>query len=270
MKKNAETFKWRGKLFAAGSDAKTIKSQKVLSKSGKPFITAIMYLAPYDLSGVNVCPMAGSNAAGCAEGCLNSAGHGRFSNVQKARIAKTAFFNLDPKGFIDAMSSDIERFASWAYKKGLEPVIRPNGTSDIRWERYGIIEQFPELQWYDYSKLHNRKGLPDNYHLTWSYSEATHAYAERFDAVTKTLNAAVVFKGKTLPKTFKGLPVLDGDKSDLRHLDPAGHVVGLLAKGKAKSDTSGFVVDTKETTAQKMIRWGLATAEELGVSSYAL
>ena len=121
------------------------------------------------------------------------------------------------------------------------------------------------MQFYDYSKLHNRKGLPDNYHLTWSYSEATHAYSERFAAVTATgQNAAVVFKGKTLPESFRGLPVLDGDKSDLRHLDKPGHVVGLLAKGKAKTDTSGFVVDTKETTAQKMVRWGLATWEELG------
>ena len=244
MKKNAETFKWRGKLFAAGSDAKTIKSQKVLSKNGKPFITAIMYLAPYNLSGVNVCPMAGSNAAGCAEGCLNSAGMGKFSNVQQARIAKTAWFNLDPKGFIDAMSRDIERFYTWAIKKGLEPVYRPNGTSDIRWERYGLFERFPELQFYDYSKLHNRKGLPDNYHITWSYSEATKAYAERFDAVTADgTNAAVVFRGKTLPDFFRGKPVLNGDAHDLRFLDDPHHVVGLLAKGKAKQDTSGFVVD---------------------------
>lgn len=242
MIKNAETFKWRGRLFAAGSDAKTIKSQKLVSKSGKPFITAILYLAPHKLSGSNVCPMA--EQAGCVEGCLNSAGMGKFSNVQKARIAKTAWFNLDPSGFIDAMSKDIERFANWAFKKGLEPVIRPNGTSDIRFERYGLFERFPELQFYDYTKLHNRKDLPANYHLTWSYSEANKAYAERFDAVTADgTNAAVVFRGKTLPDTFKGKPVLNGDKHDLRFLDKPNHVVGLLAKGKAKQDHSGFVVD---------------------------
>ena len=31
------------------------------------------------------------------------------------------------------------------------------------------------------------------------------------------------------------------NESDLRFLDPKGHIVGLYAKGKAKKDTSGFV-----------------------------
>jgi hypothetical protein len=54
-------------------------------------------------------------------------------------------------------------------------------------------------------------------------------------------NAAVVFQ--TLPDTFLGLQVINGDEHDLRHLDPKGVIVGLLPKGrKAKRDTSGFVV----------------------------
>jgi len=36
---------------------------------------------------------------------------------------------------------------------------------------------------------------------------------------------------------------VDGDDSDIRHIDPQGVVVALYAKGKAKKDTSGFVVD---------------------------
>lgn len=232
--------KWRGKLLACGGDAKTVKSQKL--GTDKTYVTGIMYLAPHKLSGVNVCPMA--EQAGCVEGCLNSAGMGKFSNVQKARIAKTAWFNLDPKGFIDALARDVDRFASWAIRKGLTPVIRPNGTSDIRFERYGIIERFPELQWYDYTKLHNRKGLPDNYSLTWSYSQASKAYSERLASVIKSgMNAAAVFRDK-LPEAFKGFPVIDGDKHDLRFLDPVGVIVGLKAKGKAVRDQSGFVIDT--------------------------
>ena len=233
--------KWRGKLLACGGDAKTVKGQKL--NTDKTFVTGIMYLAPHKLSGVNVCPMA--EQAGCVEGCLNSAGMGKFSNVQKARIAKTAWFNLDPKGFIDALAKDVDRFANWAIRKGLVPVIRPNGTSDIRFERYGIIERFPELQWYDYTKLHNRKGIPENYSLTWSYSGASKAYSDRLGDVIKSgMNAAAVFKGpsKSLPRAYKGIPVIDGDKHDLRFLDPLGVIVGLKAKGKAIYDKSGFVI----------------------------
>jgi hypothetical protein len=232
--------KWRGKLLACGGDAKTVKGQKL--GLDKTYVTGIMYLAPHKLSGANVCPMA--EQAGCVDGCLNSAGMGKFSNVQKARIAKTAWFNLDPVGFVDALKRDIERFSSWAIRKGLTPTIRLNGTSDIRWERHGVPQAFPELQFYDYTKLHNRKGLPENYSLTWSYSQASKAYSDRLGDVIKSgINAAAVFRGK-LPATFEGVPTIDGDKHDLRFLDPAGVIVGLKAKGKAVSDQSGFVIDT--------------------------
>jgi len=233
--------KWRGKLLACGGDAKTVKGQKL--DTDKTYVTAIMYLAPHKLSGVNVCPMA--EQAGCVEGCLNSAGMGKFSNVQKARIVKTAWFNLDPVGFVDALKRDIDRFASWAIRKGLTPTIRLNGTSDIRFERYGVPQAFPELTFYDYTKLHNRKGLPDNYSLTWSYSEASKPYSARLrDVIKSGMNAATVFKSpsKGLPRAYKGIQVIDGDLHDLRFLDPQGVIVGLRAKGKAVYDQSGFVI----------------------------
>ena len=248
--------------MACGGDAKTVKGQKLNTE--KTYVTAIMYLAPHKLSGHNVCPMA--EQAGCVEGCLNSAGMGKFSNVQKARIAKTAWFNLDPVGFVDALKHDIERFASWAIRKGLTPTIRLNGTSDIRWENYGVPQAFPELTLYDYTKLHNRKGVPDNYSLTWSYSEASEPYSDRLSGVIKSgMNAAAVFKSpsKGLPKAYKGIPVIDGDLHDLRFLDPLGVIVGLRPKGKAAGDKSGFVVNPKETQREKLIRWGLATDKEL-------
>ena len=53
---------------------------------------------------------------------------------------------------------------------------------------------------------------------------------------------AVVFC-ETLPKTWNGFQVIDGDKHDARFLDEPGTVVGLLAKGRpAKTDDRGFVV----------------------------
>ena len=83
-----------------------------------------------------------------------------------------------------------------------------------------------------------------NNSLTWSYSQASKAYSDRLAGVIKSgMNAAAVFRDR-LPEVFKGVPVIDGDKHDLRFLDPAGVIVGLKAKGKAVRDKSGFVIDT--------------------------
>jgi len=52
---------------------------------------------------------------------------------------------------------------------------------------------------------------------------------------------AVVFWPE-VPQTFWGCTVIDGDAHDARFLDPAGTIVGLKAKGSAKSDLTGFVI----------------------------
>ena len=44
-----------------------------------------------------------------------------------------------------------------------------------------------------------------------------------------------------MPVDYLGLPVFNGDESDLRFLDPKQVIVGLYAKGKAKKDETGFV-----------------------------
>lgn len=50
-----------------------------------------------------------------------------------------------------------------------------------------------------------------------------------------------VRKGRPLPATYNGIPVIDGDVSDFRPVDPSGVIVGLRAKGAAIHDSSGFV-----------------------------
>jgi hypothetical protein len=50
-----------------------------------------------------------------------------------------------------------------------------------------------------------------------------------------------VFK-KELPAKHLGWKVINGDETDLRFLDEKNVIVGLVAKGKAKKDTTGFVV----------------------------
>ena len=221
------------KLLSSGNP-KTLKGQK------KGYMTYILHLAPSDLSGYNTCPMA---SPGCRGACLNTAGRGRFDKIQVARIRKTRLFFEDRDTFMDQLVKDIEAGIREADRKGLIPVIRLNGTSDIRWENYGIIQKFPHIQFYDYTKIPNRRNLPKNYHLTFSRSESNDSKVA--DAIANGMNVAVVFsarKGQPLPKKYNGIKVVDGDETDLRFLDPRGSIVGLRAKGDAKKDNSDFVV----------------------------
>jgi hypothetical protein len=177
-----------------------------------------------------------------------------MNSVQTARINKTTWFFEDRNSFMQQLVVDITKLIKKASKQSLTPLVRLNGTSDIRWETVGftdvdgteyvnIFAAFPEVQFYDYTKDANRKGLPLNYDLTFSYSgvEGFQPFVEI--AVAKGMRMAVVFrKEQDIPNTFKGIPVVSGDKSDVRHLDDQGVIVGLYAKGKAKLDQSGFVV----------------------------
>ena len=114
----------------------------------------------------------------------------------------------------------------------------------VHQQNCNIFEIFPDVQFYDYTKI-PRRNVPANYHLTFSYS----GVAEFQPVVEKQLehkpdtNLAVVF-GSELPATFYGREVVNGDASDIRFLDDHFVVVGLTAKGKAKTDRSGFVVTT--------------------------
>lgn len=225
------------KLIGIGGDAKTVKGEKY------NVLTGIMYLAPHRLSGHNVCPMA--ELAECHEPCLNTAGRGRMSNVQMARVRKTNFWHEDREGFLSILRKDIRWVVGKAKRAGMTPMIRLNGTSDIRWEREApdLFEEFSEVQFYDYTKIPNRRELPKNYHLTWSYSGANQRYSSFVDAAfDHGMNVAVVFRN-ALPETFLGRQVVNGDESDVRPYDPKNVIVGLRAKGRAKKDTSGFVVD---------------------------
>lgn len=233
---------WKGNLLSAGSNAKTRKGD------GSEYVTAIMYLTPWKSAGINVCPMA--EQAGCIEGCLNSAGRGVLNSVQAGRARKTQWFASDREGFMLQLYKDIASFVRFCDKLGVTPCVRLNGTSDIRWELIkvngfaNIFAAFPMVQFYDYTKIANRKVSVPNYHLTWSYSGANDTYAKQHAiAKVNSLNIAVVWrKVSSIPTEYLGLPVVDGDKDDLRFLDPKGVVVALYAKGKAKRDTSGFVL----------------------------
>jgi hypothetical protein len=227
----------------------TVGNPKLLKGQKKGYLSSVLHLAPADLSGKNTCPKA---TAGCKAACLNTAGRGGIfkkgettNTIQQARIRKTKMFFENRNTFMLDLVKEIQATIKKAEKQGLIPVFRLNGTSDLSWEKYEVIsgknifQMFPEVQFYDYTKILGRKvsHIP-NYHLTFSKADGNDMDVRL--AASNGMNIAAVFK--ELPEKYIGRPVINGDETDLRFLDPKGVIVGLKAKGKAKKDTTGFVV----------------------------
>ena len=212
------------------------------------YLSFILHLAPADLSGKETCP---KRTAGCTAACLNSAGRGgmfkRGENtnmIQKARIRKTQYFFNNRADFMLDLVADIRKAIKFADKQGLTPVFRLNGTSDLSWEKYdaipgqNIFEMFPNVQFYDYTKVLGRKTkMYPNYHLTFSKADGNDSDV-----------AEALMQGMSVVAVYDQIPegVPSADETDLRFLDPKGIMLGLKAKGKAKKDYSGFVIRLKE------------------------
>jgi len=234
-------------LLSINADAKTSKGETF------GFLTGILYLAPYKSTAYNTCSMA--ETADCGKACLFTAGRGAMSPVAQGRVNKTIWFFTERQSFMAQLAVNIRQLIRKAKRKGLIPLIRLNGTSDIRWESIAFIDAdgteyvnifaaFPDIQFYDYTKDVNRKGLPLNYDLTFSYSGVVGFQPFVNKAIANGMRLAVVFRSvAAIPASFKGMPVIGGDNSDIRHLEDKGVVVALYAKGKAKLDMTGFVVD---------------------------
>lgn len=229
------------KLLSVSADAKTVKGET------KGYLTGILYLWP----SLPLCPF--SLKAQCLEACLKTAGRGAMNNVQKGRKRKTALFEADIDAFMAMAASDIKALVRKAIREDMTPVVRLNGTSDVLWETIpvtvdgitypNIMSAFPDVQFMDYTKIVARfsRPLPANYDLTFSYSGALDYQSSVRKAISLGARIAVVF-GDIIPDAFMGMPVVDGDSSDLRFLDPQACVVALHAKGKAKKDHGPFVV----------------------------
>lgn len=230
----------------------TTSSTKTIKGESKGYLTGILYLSPADLvRGLNLCPFASN---GCKSACLYTAGRGQFTSVQKARRAKTELYRDNRNHFMNCLVHSIKIVIRKAQRESMVPVIRLNGTSDIRWENIlidgkNIFEIFPEIQFYDYTKDFLRKDAFtnkwSNYHLTFSRSESNDKMALRM--LNLGVNVAMVFKSE-IPEQYNGYKVYSGDNDDLRFLDSkGGFIIGLIAKGKAKKDDSGFTIDYTNT-----------------------
>lgn len=222
---------------------KLLSTTNTKIKKGEKFgwTTFGLSLAPANLSGKQLCP---HRSKGCELACLNTAGMGVFSNVQEARIAKSKYLIEEKNSFIAQLKKELIAAEKKAKKLGMKIAVRLNVLSDLPWYNMIQMSEYPNIQFYDYTPNFSRmiqflRGeLPENYHLTFSRKENNQSKVELIASMGG--NIAAVFD--TLPDTYLGKKVIDGDETDLRFMDDKNVIVGLKAKGKGKKDASGFVI----------------------------
>lgn len=241
----------------------TRQSAKLNYSYNAGYETYGIYLAPATLARdnnhkhINTCPFSQT----CADACLSRAGRNKIekfakgadalSTIDKARIKKTHLFYDDREKFMKILVSEIESARKRAEKNGKGFAIRLNCTSDLSPELFtlngkNILELFPNVQFYDYTKVPNRLHLIDkypNYDLTFSFDGTNGKVSKQF--LANGGKVAVVFdlyneKGKQiLPNDFWGYEVIDANSYDMRFLDPAGTIMGLHYHKTAKDYKNG-------------------------------
>lgn len=222
-------------MLNVGNNAKTVKGDRL-----GQYLTGVLYLSPAEKSGVNFCRFANE----CKGPCLDTAGRGVMSPVQAGRLRKSRLFIEDRNAFFLELCESIAALERKAARENMMPAVRLNGTSDLRFERIKfegatIMEHFPNMQFYDYTKfpIAALGTLPENYDVTFSHQGSNLSHS--LDALKSGMNVAVCFRNE-LPETYMGHEVINGDLHDLRFKDPRVRIVGLKAKGKARKDYSGF------------------------------
>ncbi len=236
------------------------------AKNGNEFLTAQHSMRPSNFAGIgNVCSSASN---GCKSACLESSGNASiFQMINAARDAKTIAWYLCREWYIESLNDNLKRWERKAQRKGKILAVRLNVLSDIRWENYLPLETFQNVMFYDYTKHVSRFDgsgyIRENYYLTFSKSETNSD--DCIKLLNSGANVTMVFhnddkrrvgnrsKFQTLPKTFWGFPVIDGDTTDARFQDKTGkpgYIVGLRLKSANKTVfdsavNSGFSIPTK-------------------------
>ena len=243
------------------NQAKMLKSIKYKHESAVLHLSARTKLS----AGNYTCLLAESKQ--CFPSCIEMTGHGRLTGAQRARLERTELFRDNRDLFMAMLHVEIKRFILRCEKNGSIPTIRLNGTSDLPWEDYNVIQQYPNVQFIDYTKAYSRmfKQLPSNYHLTYSINNLTPKNGVKEIYENTRFNCCQIGAFKEIPKqiTYDGytLPIVSGDDSDLRHLDPRGSIVWLKLKTsfsrkdgkKVTPSTSSFILSNEHVEALKIL-----------------
>lgn len=212
------------------------ENPKLKKGEKKGYLSYVLMMLPGKMSGTEMCPKRSEH---CFKHCLGHSTHfvQMFPEVYKARMRRAQLYNQDYPEFERLLRKDIDAGIRKAEKKGMVPCFRLNGCTDILWERKGIMQDYPDVQFYDYTKIPIPKReakMPDNYHLTFSFSGTNKLTCMRM--LDRGHSVAVCFR--EIPETWRGYEVYNGDDTDLRFLDPEGVVIGLKPKGSLLQDPS--------------------------------
>ena len=244
-------------LTAPASNPKVEKNGKV------GVLTAVLHLTPWKGAGaltlngravtLNTCAAA---TEGCIRACLHMNGNPAYLPAKEsARRVRTRAYYAEREAFMMTLVAEVAALARKAAREGFQPGIRLNGTSDVPFERVpvtvngrafsNIMEAFPGVEFYDYTKVAKRAvafgegRLPENYHMTFSRSGLNDSDVER--VLTAGGNVAAVFTPEVADRILKAglirltrngpaVPAVNGDEHDFRPVDGAGVAVILAEK----------------------------------------
>ena len=230
-------------LSYLGGTTKSVKHRKA-GKFGE--LTYALYLAPANTSGYEVCP---GRTKECTKFCLNESGMNTMTRNDKGdvindcRITKTQLFFEDREFFMKWLVYEIKAAQRKAIRMTYQFSVRLNNTSDISpidftLDGKNILEIFPDVEFYEYTKVADRVQLMKlykNYDITFSYTGFNLTKCQ--EMLLNKIRVAVVFK--IVPETFCGYPVIDGDLNDLRYHDEAV-IIGLKYKRVRNKLTSNI------------------------------
>lgn len=233
-------------------------SSKIQKNEKKGYLTGVLYLAAADNVGVSICPKA---TEGCAKACLFNTGRNsmkskgeKISRSNKSQFLKTVLFFANRPFFMDWIFDEVTAIVRKAERENKIPAIRLNGTSDITIDNFKntkgefILDVFSNVQFYDYTKVPRQLKFATypNYDVTFSFGGMQNIF-EVFEQVKRGTRISVPFvkvNGK-FPETFLGLPVIDGDETDLTFLAPENAIYGLKVKlpiGKKLDESNDFFI----------------------------
>jgi hypothetical protein len=234
--------------------------------------TGLSLYHAYKEAKISIC----AKSASCVDNCLATTSGGNraygggvdkdaLKGPRKAHFMQNQAFIRDPEAFIAKMDDEVGKAWAAAQKNGNQLGIRLNVLSDVPPTVYeDLMTKYPDVQFYDYTKLHSNKPIAPNHHLTYSSTGTSNPELgvinlhQNWRHMTKKLdeghNVAMPFTvgaNEPLPKFVKDTKsgktykVIDGDVHDYRPADDwgkpegaDGYIVGLRNKDQNLSGAS--------------------------------
>jgi len=234
--------------------------------------TGLSLYHAYKEAKISICP----KSASCVDNCLATTSGGNWAygggadkdalkGPRRAHFMQNQALIRDPEVFIAKMDDEVGKAWAAAQKNGNQLGIRLNVFSDVSPTVYeDLMRKYPDVQFYDYTKLHSNKPIAPNHHLTYSSTGTSNPglgvinLHQNWKHMTKKLdegyNVAMPFAvgaNEPLPKFVKDMKfgktykVIDGDVHDYRPADDwgkpegaDGYIVGLRNKDQSLSGAS--------------------------------